>query len=80
VLLLHIFLTPLFSQITPTVCCLFGYFSQDCTNAGGICQTWIDGYYVESIVCVIIGILWLRWKGQQTRSLQDLPESAWRYQ
>lgn len=54
--------------------------AKDCTNAGGICQTWIDGYYVESIVCVVIGILWLRWKGQQTRSLQDLPESVWKYQ
>ena len=49
-------------------------------NAGGVCQTVVDGYYVESIVCVVIGIVWLRWKGQKTRSLQDLPESAWRYQ
>lgn len=54
--------------------------AKDCTNAGGVCQTVIDGYYVESIVCVVIGIVWLRWKGQKTRSLQDLPESAWRYQ
>lgn len=54
--------------------------AKDCTNAGGVCQTVVDGYYVESVVCVVIGIVWLRWKGQKTRSLQDLPESAWRYQ
>ncbi|XP_078374420.1 acetyl-coenzyme A transporter 1-like [Oculina patagonica] len=54
--------------------------AKDCTNAGGVCQTLIDGYYVESIVCVVIGILWLKWKGRQTRSLQDLSESSWRYQ
>ena len=53
---------------------------QDCTDAGGVCRILIDGYYVESIICVVLGILWLRWKGQQTRSLQDLPESVWRYQ
>lgn len=53
---------------------------QDCTDAGGMCNTLIDGYYVESVICLVLGVLWLRWKGQQTRSLQDLPESAWRYQ
>ena len=66
------------------VCCfyfvVFILLFKDCTNAGGVCHTWIDGYYAESIICVVLGILWLRWKGQQTRSLQDLPESVWRYQ
>ncbi|XP_068699188.1 acetyl-coenzyme A transporter 1-like [Montipora foliosa] len=51
-----------------------------CTDAGGVCETLIDGYYVESIICVVLGFLWLRWKGQKTRSLQDLPESVWKYQ
>lgn len=51
-----------------------------CTDAGGVCETLIDGYYVESIICVVFGFLWLRWNGQKTRSLQDLPESVWKYQ
>lgn len=51
-----------------------------CTDAGGVCETLIDGYYVESIICVVLGFLWLMWKGQKTRALQDLPESVWKYQ
>lgn len=51
-----------------------------CSDAGGVCKTLVDGYYVESLICVVLGFLWLQWKGQKTRSLQDLPESVWKYQ
>lgn len=64
----------------PGLHCSGKIHAKDCTNAGGVCQIFVDGYYVESIVCVVLGVLWLRWKGKQTRALQDLPESVWRYQ
>ena len=67
-------------EVTKTEFLCSKFTFQDCTNAGGVCQIFVDGYYVESIVCVVLGVLWLRWKGKQTRALQDLPESVWRYQ
>ncbi|XP_074654268.1 acetyl-coenzyme A transporter 1-like isoform X1 [Tubulanus polymorphus] len=50
---------------------------KNCETSGGKCSTDVDGYYIESIVCVIIGCLWLRWAWNRVMRLQDLPESAW---
>lgn len=50
---------------------------QLCEEGGGSCTVWVDGYYVESVVLVIIGFLWMRWGFQTIRKLQDLPVSAW---
>ncbi|XP_015756178.1 PREDICTED: acetyl-coenzyme A transporter 1-like [Acropora digitifera] len=56
------------------------HWNPACSDAGGVCKTLVDGYHVESLICVVLGFLWLQWKGQKTRSLQDLPESVWKYQ
>ncbi|CAM1323485.1 SLC33A1 (predicted) [Pycnogonum litorale] len=51
---------------------------QFCLNAGGVCSTDIDGYYVEVIVCLAIGLLWFLWRKRSINRLQTLPESSWK--
>ncbi|XP_034949365.1 acetyl-coenzyme A transporter 1 [Chelonus insularis] len=51
--------------------------SQQCIESGGICHTILDGYYIESILCVIIGFLWLRWGEKKINFLQLRPMSSW---
>lgn len=41
--------------------------------------TTIDGYYVETLICVLIGFVWLTVYGRSRISkLQSLPASAWK--
>ncbi|CAB3993113.1 Acetyl-coenzyme A transporter 1 [Paramuricea clavata] len=49
-----------------------------CTDAGGNCITDIDGYYIETVICICIGFLWLRWKRHTTSQLQDQDPSTWK--
>ncbi|CAK6965187.1 acetyl-coenzyme A transporter 1 [Scomber scombrus] len=49
-----------------------------CVKEGGACVTTLDGYYVESVVCVVIGLAWWVWLGKKMRRLQDESPSAWR--
>ncbi|CAK9299120.1 unnamed protein product [Gordionus sp. m RMFG-2023] len=42
------------------------------------CYTFLDGYYVESILCIFIGFLWLKWKKNKFQSLQNVPLAMWR--
>lgn len=44
------------------------------------CATTVDGYYLECIVCVIIGFIWLQWGSSKLKRLQALPPGAWRLQ
>ncbi|XP_041120744.1 acetyl-coenzyme A transporter 1-like [Polyodon spathula] len=48
-----------------------------CTKLGGACVTTFDGYYVESVVCVLIGFGWWFWLGKKMRKLQEENPSAW---
>uniref|UniRef100_A0A0P4WHW8 Major facilitator superfamily (MFS) profile domain-containing protein n=1 Tax=Scylla olivacea TaxID=85551 RepID=A0A0P4WHW8_SCYOL len=50
---------------------------QLCEEAGGSCATWMDGYYVETVVLVIVGFLWMRWGLPTIKRLQSLPVSDW---
>ena len=55
------------------------YFKfQDCVNFGGKCVTLFDAYYLLTVVCVIIGILWLFWKKKTVYNLQYVSKSAWK--
>ena len=45
---------------------------------GGVCSTSIDGYFIETGICVVIGILWLLWKRKTLVNLQNLKEDAWK--
>lgn len=49
-----------------------------CASEGGACVTTLDGYYVESVVCVLIGLTWWVWLGKKMRRLQEESPAAWR--
>lgn len=49
-----------------------------CVKEGGVCVTTLDGYYVESVVCVAIGLAWWVWLGKRMRRLQEQSPAAWR--
>ncbi|XP_039569690.1 acetyl-coenzyme A transporter 1 [Passer montanus] len=49
-----------------------------CTAAGGSCVTTLDGYYVESIICVILGFAWWFFLGPKFKKLQDEGQSSWK--
>ncbi|XP_028818241.1 acetyl-coenzyme A transporter 1 [Denticeps clupeoides] len=48
-----------------------------CVKEGGVCVTVLDGYYVESLVCVIIGLSWWIFLGKRMKRLQDESPAAW---
>ncbi|XP_065656559.1 acetyl-coenzyme A transporter 1 isoform X2 [Hydra vulgaris] len=50
----------------------------NCINAGGNCVTQIDGYYVETVLCVAYGFFWLMWKRHSLTQLQNLKDKAWK--
>ncbi|KAM8905505.1 acetyl-coenzyme A transporter 1 [Spinachia spinachia] len=49
-----------------------------CAREGGVCVTTLDGYYVESVLCVVIGLVWWVWFGKKMRRLQEQAPAAWR--
>lgn len=50
-----------------------------CSNThNGVCNMQLDGYYIESILCLVIGLSWLRWGRQTIDYLQTRPMSAWK--
>ncbi|KAG7333510.1 hypothetical protein KOW79_003645 [Hemibagrus wyckioides] len=48
-----------------------------CVKEGGVCVTALDGYYVESFVCVLIGLAWWILFGKKMKRLQEESPSAW---
>ncbi|XP_066541664.1 acetyl-coenzyme A transporter 1 [Hoplias malabaricus] len=48
-----------------------------CVNKGGECVTALDGYYLESLVCVVIGFSWWIFFGKRMKRLQEESSSAW---
>ncbi|XP_072428745.1 acetyl-coenzyme A transporter 1 isoform X2 [Chiloscyllium punctatum] len=51
--------------------------SELCAKFGGSCSTATDGYYVESILCIVIGFTWWLYFGNKFRNLQDEHPSTW---
>ncbi|XP_077016956.1 acetyl-coenzyme A transporter 1 isoform X3 [Tamandua tetradactyla] len=49
-----------------------------CKKLGGSCVTALDGYYVESIICVVIGFGWWFFLGPKFKKLQDEGPSSWK--
>ncbi|XP_072474765.1 acetyl-coenzyme A transporter 1 [Notamacropus eugenii] len=49
-----------------------------CKKLGGSCVTALDGYYVESIICVLIGFGWWFFLGPKFKKLQDEGPSSWK--
>lgn len=64
-----------FNNLTLTKC-LCSYL-QLCVKEGGTCVTTLDGYYVESVVCVVIGLVWWLWLGKKMKGLQEKSPAAW---
>ncbi|KAG9273376.1 acetyl-coenzyme A transporter 1 [Astyanax mexicanus] len=48
-----------------------------CVKEGGMCVTALDGYYVESLVCVVIGLCWWIFFGKKMKRLQEESPAAW---
>ncbi|XP_051512059.1 acetyl-coenzyme A transporter 1-like [Myxocyprinus asiaticus] len=48
-----------------------------CVREGGVCVTALDGYYVESVVCIVIGLCWWIIFGKKLKRLQEESPSAW---
>ncbi|XP_067405204.1 acetyl-coenzyme A transporter 1 [Emydura macquarii macquarii] len=49
-----------------------------CTKLGGSCVTTLDGYYVESIICIALGFVWWFLFGPKLKKLQDEKQSSWK--
>uniref|UniRef100_A0A8D1V9Y0 Solute carrier family 33 member 1 n=1 Tax=Sus scrofa TaxID=9823 RepID=A0A8D1V9Y0_PIG len=49
-----------------------------CKKLGGSCVTALDGYYVESVICVFIGFGWWFLLGPKLKKLQDEGPSSWK--
>ena len=51
---------------------------ETCTGGGGVCGTTVDGYYVEAVICFVLGFAWLGlWGWRTINMLQDAPDAAW---
>ncbi|CAH0398378.1 unnamed protein product [Chilo suppressalis] len=48
-----------------------------CKSADGTCEIRMDGFYIETVLCLIVGYLWLQWGRPTINRLQRLPPSAW---
>ncbi len=40
--------------------------------------TVFDGYYIETIACILIGFIWFFWGNVAIKKLQLKPDSSWR--
>ncbi|CAG9773849.1 unnamed protein product [Ceutorhynchus assimilis] len=49
-----------------------------CIKNGGKCVTQLDGYYVETVICTVVGFLWLLWGAKRIKHIQSLGEKAWK--
>ncbi|XP_072317293.1 acetyl-coenzyme A transporter 1 [Eucyclogobius newberryi] len=65
-------------QGAPAQSCASSEAARLCAQEGGACLTTLDGYYVESAVCVVIGVIWWVWLGKKMRRLQEASPAAWR--
>lgn len=68
---------------------LFGHGVNDCSSpsevkaceaAGGLCTVQLDGYYVEVVLCTVLGVLWLWWAKPRINRLQSKEVREWKVQ
>ncbi|KAK8751963.1 hypothetical protein OTU49_011363 [Cherax quadricarinatus] len=65
------------SGVVNILSCNNKHNEEACESEGGVCITDIDGYYVESVILVIFGFLWMKWGLKTIKRIQNLPTSAW---
>ena len=61
-------LTDLYCGNDETICDL---------NTGDLCDKYLDGYYIETAICILIGFAWLFWGRSKLNRLQRLPLRYW---
>lgn len=49
-----------------------------CRAAGNACEWVIDGYYIASALCTVIGLIWFRAFYHKIQMFQKIPRSEWR--
>lgn len=57
---------------------IFVFFFQVCLANEGKCVISLDGFYVETAICTVIGFLWMFWGKSRINKLQSLDEKSWR--
>ncbi|XP_055845025.1 acetyl-coenzyme A transporter 1 [Episyrphus balteatus] len=57
--------------------CLNKEQTEKCTSSGGRCEIVFDGYYIEAIICMIYGLVWLYFGRKWIAYLQNLPTKQW---
>jgi len=58
--------------------CSDSSLTEICSTSGGTCSIITDGYYVEIVICVIIGFAWYAWGKPTILKLQKLSDASWR--
>jgi len=71
------FLTHKSCSTDPLNTCSSQHLSHVCEEGGGKCNVWFDGFYTETVICTIFGLLWFRWGKRTIVSLQMKPQTAW---
>lgn len=51
---------------------------EQCRLNDGHCSVTVDGYFVEVVLCLFVGLLWFRWGRNKIAALQNKPLSAWK--
>lgn len=56
--------------------------TETCNNATAVCDKpttrVFDGYFIETIVCIVIGAIWFIWGRRVINRLQKTPESEFK--
>lgn len=53
------------------------YFNIESCPSPSSCATLVDGFYIQSIIAVVIGFIWYGWGKDKLLRLQRLPPTAW---
>lgn len=57
--------------------CSVQHDKSSCHALGGHCKVLLDGYTIETGLCLMLGLLWLYHFGEKFSDLQHLPHSDW---
>ncbi|KDR08429.1 Acetyl-coenzyme A transporter 1 [Zootermopsis nevadensis] len=57
--------------------CITTQETEACLKAGGSCTTFVDGYFVETTLCTVIGWLWFQWGRRKINELQVKDHREW---
>ena len=74
------FIDPLTSKSCSVgdISCSDAISAQECQLKSGQCSVSIDGYYVEVVICLIIGMFWYKWGRPKIIALQQKPLTSWK--